>query len=134
LICAFSEINTKRQSFGLLLCVSFQKNPANPGEISKKSVSHGAGSTGFSPGSIGAMGKRLMIAMVPFFRVLNREVYHPVKGHHHFPYDGQSVLLHRALVTTPVGAPDAAVVRGPVIASPAFSHMSVSPPFLTVSV
>ena len=69
-----------------------------------------------------------MIAMVPFSEFSIGWIYHPVKGHHHFPYDGQSVLSHKALATTPVGAPEAAVVSGPVIASPAFSHISVSPP------
>jgi len=53
-------------------------------------------------------------------------VYHPVKGHHHFPYEGQSVLLQSALVTIPVDddtTPDPAAVIGAVIDSPSFSHM-----------
>jgi len=53
-------------------------------------------------------------------------VYHPVKGHHHFPYEGQSVLSQSELeVTTPfddIPTPIAAVI-GAVIDSPSFSHM-----------
>jgi hypothetical protein len=52
--------------------------------------------------------------------------YHPVKGHHHFPYDAQSTLSHKALVWTPcedITTPDAAVVRGAVTVSPAYIHI-----------
>ena len=50
-------------------------------------------------------------------------VYHPVKGHHHFPYEGQFVLLHHTLVTIApscdITLPDAPV-RGAVTDSPSF--------------
>jgi len=67
--------------------------------------------------------------------MLHVRVYHE-KGQYHFPYDGQSVLLQAQPVATipPVAAPVAVVVIGAISDSPAFSHMSFSPPFFRLPV
>jgi hypothetical protein len=64
--------------------------------------------------------------------MLHVRVYHE-KGQYHFPYDGQSVLLQAQPVAT-VSAPVAVVVIGAISDSPAFSHMSSSPPFFRLPV